>query len=457
MTYAFTFDATFCSGCKACQAACKDKNDLPLGVLWRRVIEVSGGTWQRNGEAWMNTVFAYNLSIACNHCVHPKCAGVCPTEAYSIREDGIVLLDTAKCIGCGYCAWACPYGAPQYNPGTGTMTKCNFCFDHLEQGLPPACVAACPMRVLEYEEAAEATANGLRLWDLSSEAHPYPLPSSSHTQPHLAIKPHAAMNAAEEKSVANLEEIRPRAQVAWEEVPLILFTLLTQMAVGAFWAILWMFPRLWTPEQSISLPQLLPLLLVGGCLGAGMIASLAHLGTKKRAWRALRNLHKSWLSREVLFTGLFGAGWLLSVLAKIFWQHSPVEWMGLTATLGLGLVYSMSRVYQLPAIPAWNTRRTNLVFMVSALLLGQSLIAVLSHGPTASNSLILILLCLQLLLMHNWFPHSVRTGLILVGMILTAAGIFLPTVWLGMLTFLIVATEESIGRWQFYQAPNMSF
>jgi anaerobic dimethyl sulfoxide reductase subunit B (iron-sulfur subunit) len=166
MSYAFTFDARFCSGCKACQAACKDKNNLPLGVLWRRVYEVAGGTWQKDGEVWNNTVFAYNLSIACNHCIHPKCAGICPANAYVVRDDGIVILDIDKCIGCGYCSWACPYEAPQYNAEAGHMTKCNFCYDNLEQGLPPACVAACPMRVLDYGKATseQVVANRLALW-----------------------------------------------------------------------------------------------------------------------------------------------------------------------------------------------------------------------------------------------------------------------------------------------------
>src|SRR5689334_24306296 len=171
--YAFSFDARFCSGCKACQAACKDKNNLPMGVLWRRVIEVSGGTWQKKEEAWNNTVFAYNLSISCNHCVYPKCAGVCPTVAYVLREVGIVFLDTTKCMGCGYCAWACPYGAPQYDHDAGHMTKCDFCLDQIEQGLPPVCVSACPMRVLDYGEMA--VGEGLALWDTPPKRHPYPL------------------------------------------------------------------------------------------------------------------------------------------------------------------------------------------------------------------------------------------------------------------------------------------
>ncbi|HTP00547.1 MAG TPA: 4Fe-4S dicluster domain-containing protein, partial [Anaerolineales bacterium] len=152
MSYAFVLDVSACSGCKACQAACKDKNQLPLGVLWRRVYEVSGGAWKQEGAAWSNTLFAYNLSLSCNHCVHPKCAGVCPVNAYSVREDGIVLLDSSKCMGCGYCAWACPYDAPQYDRAAGRMTKCDFCLDNLDAGLPPACVAACPLRVLDCIE-----------------------------------------------------------------------------------------------------------------------------------------------------------------------------------------------------------------------------------------------------------------------------------------------------------------
>ena len=89
--YAFFFDAASCSGCKACQAACKDKHELPVGLLWRRVYELVGGRWDREGEAWLPDVFAFNLSLACNHCEAPICAEVCPTGAMRRRDDGIVL------------------------------------------------------------------------------------------------------------------------------------------------------------------------------------------------------------------------------------------------------------------------------------------------------------------------------------------------------------------------------
>ncbi len=181
MTYAFTFDATACSGCKACQEACKDKNNLPVGVMWRRVIEVSGGGWVQEGKAWTNNVFAYNLSIACNHCVHPKCAGVCPTDAYIHRPDGIVYIDPSKCMGCGYCSWACPYNAPRYNSELGQMAKCNFCFDNIDAGLPPSCVAACPMRVLNFVEVDSPETSSVVKWSVMSEL--WEMPASEHPFP----------------------------------------------------------------------------------------------------------------------------------------------------------------------------------------------------------------------------------------------------------------------------------
>jgi len=156
--YAFYFDSSACSGCKACQVACKDKHNLEVGRLWRRVYEVSGGGWQRRGQAWTTSAFAYNLSLSCNHCKKPICVEVCPAAAISKRADGIVLIDERKCIGCRYCSWACPYGAMQYDLKRGRMTKCTFCADELDLGCPPACVAACPLRALEFGNLDELEA-----------------------------------------------------------------------------------------------------------------------------------------------------------------------------------------------------------------------------------------------------------------------------------------------------------
>jgi anaerobic dimethyl sulfoxide reductase subunit B len=85
---------------------------------------MAGGGWWREGDAWLNDVVAYNISMACNHCERAACVEVCPTGAMHDRGDGIVLVDAARCIGCRYCEWACPYGAPQYDAAAGCMTKC---------------------------------------------------------------------------------------------------------------------------------------------------------------------------------------------------------------------------------------------------------------------------------------------------------------------------------------------
>ncbi len=198
---AFRFDQAACSGCKACQAACKDRFDLPVGVLWRRVYEVAGGSWRRDGEAWRTDAFAFNLSLACNHCAEPACVEVCPTGAIARDAGGIVRIDGGRCVGCRYCAWACPYGAPQYDERTGTMSKCDLCADDLAEGRQPACVAACPMRALDLVAIAqEAEAAG---------ADAFPLPDPALTRPGLVVLPHrdAARGGPRTAAIANREEV----------------------------------------------------------------------------------------------------------------------------------------------------------------------------------------------------------------------------------------------------------
>ena len=174
-----------CTGCKACEVACKDKNDLPIGVRWRRVYEFGGGEWVQDGDMQVPSgVFTYFVSNACNHCEKPICMEVCPASAISKREDGIVLIDADKCIGCRYCSWACPYGAPQFNEEIKVMTKCNFCYDLQAQGEKPACVDACPYRVLEFGDIEELKAKHGNLVSVS------PMPDPSLTKPAVVYSPH---------------------------------------------------------------------------------------------------------------------------------------------------------------------------------------------------------------------------------------------------------------------------
>jgi anaerobic dimethyl sulfoxide reductase subunit B (iron-sulfur subunit) len=196
----FFVDSSACSGCKACAMACRDKNDLPAGVRWRRVYEVAGGGWRKEGEAWIPDLTVYNLSIACNHCEKPLCRDGCPARAIEKRENGIVAIDPAKCLGCRYCEWTCPYGAPQFDEAAGVMTKCDLCADLIERSETPACVRACPMRALDFGEVEELKAK----YRAAADVHP--LPSAEMTEPSLVVKPHR--DAAEASALLkNREEV----------------------------------------------------------------------------------------------------------------------------------------------------------------------------------------------------------------------------------------------------------
>ncbi|MBM3907481.1 MAG: dimethylsulfoxide reductase subunit B [Gemmatimonadetes bacterium] len=341
----FSFDASACSGCKACQAACKDKNQLPVGVLWRRVYEVTGGGWTRAGETWTSDVFAYHLSIACNHCERPICVEVCPTEAMHRRDDGLVAIDREKCIGCQYCAWACPYDAPQYDRANGHMTKCDLCADHLAEGKPPACVAACPMRVLDAREG-EGGASEL-IDGREGVSHRGPLPHESLTRPALMIQPHQAAQRA--GVLGNAEEVLGAPS---SENSLVAFTVLTQMAVGTTW---WLTARGAMTPRATAVVAVLTLL--------GLLASLLHLGAPRNAWRAMNNLRASWLSREVLSAGVFAAA-----LGVMLVTDGSGLWLANLA--GAALLVSMVQVYRLRTVPAWNGQRTTISFVATTLLSG---------------------------------------------------------------------------------------
>ena len=199
---AFYFDANQCTGCKACQVACKDKWDLEVGVTWRRVAEFTSGEWVVNNDGtFTQNVTSYYTSVACNHCEGAPCVDVCPTGAMVKREDGLVVIDQDACIGCRYCEWTCPYGAPQFSAKLGVMTKCNGCYDAVDAGEQPACVMACPSRALGFGELEELRAT------YGNVAAVAPLPSADITQPSLVIKPHRNAAPVGAGPVANPEEV----------------------------------------------------------------------------------------------------------------------------------------------------------------------------------------------------------------------------------------------------------
>jgi anaerobic dimethyl sulfoxide reductase subunit B (iron-sulfur subunit) len=133
--YGFLFETDKCVACKACEIACQKRHQSDQGLRLRTVTSLVKGEFPN--------VTVTNLSMSCMHCGKPLCAAVCPVGAITRRlEDGIIIVDEAKCIGCHACLSACPFNVPQFRD-SGTMVKCDLCLDRKELGLEPACVRAC--------------------------------------------------------------------------------------------------------------------------------------------------------------------------------------------------------------------------------------------------------------------------------------------------------------------------
>ena len=171
--WGMVIDLRKCIGCYSCMISCKQEYFLPPGVFWNRVIIGESGSYP--------AVSKLMYPVLCNHCTEAACVKACPTRATTRRDDGIVIIDYEKCVGCRYCLIACPYqqrtfyanGEKEYFPGqgfteyevigrelypleAGTVMKCHFCAGRIDAGIKqglkpgtdreatPACVIACP-------------------------------------------------------------------------------------------------------------------------------------------------------------------------------------------------------------------------------------------------------------------------------------------------------------------------
>jgi formate dehydrogenase iron-sulfur subunit len=170
---AFLTDSTVCIGCKACEVACKEWNDVPAdGMVWSGLSydntqSLGASTWrhvmfleqpQAAGPQLAETADPFRwifLSDVCKHCGKAGCLEACPTGAILRTDIGSVLVQKDVCNGCGYCIVTCPFGVIDRRQTDGRAFKCTFCYDRQKAGLIPACAKACPTQSIQFGELNE--------------------------------------------------------------------------------------------------------------------------------------------------------------------------------------------------------------------------------------------------------------------------------------------------------------
>jgi formate dehydrogenase iron-sulfur subunit len=416
--YRFAFAMDACIGCHSCEVACAEQNGLPPGTSWRRVGEIEGGEHPVTRR--------FHLSMSCNHCLEPLCLEGCPTNAYEKLANGVVAHHADECIGCQYCTWGCPYSVPAFQPDRRIVTKCDMCLPRLDNGLQPACVAACPTHAITVEKV------NVEAWRADHEAGNAPeLPNAdvtlSTTRIVLPDDLPAETNAA---SDWNLSPEHPH----W---PLVWLTLVSQLAFGV----------------SVTAGSLGQRALAGALAVIGLVAAPFHLGRPAVAWKALRNLRRSWLSREVLFLSSFAMVAAAAVVAPVL--------AGPAIVLGAAGVYSSARLYIVPGRPAWDTPLTIVRFFATSAALGPVLTGNLTLAA-AGGAIALAATAL------NWWRlarHPGRAwwgavrlelcwfrGRTMLRLLTGAVGVATALAGWPVPAFLLLAASELAGRWMFFVA-----
>jgi phenylacetyl-CoA:acceptor oxidoreductase subunit 1 len=392
-------DLNACVGCQTCTIACKHANDTAPGVQWRRVLDVETGVFPD-----VERVF---LVVGCQHCANPPCVPVCPTGATFQRDDGLVAMDYDLCIGCGYCAVACPYQArtiaheqrwyfgaetPQeravaHPERLGVAQKCTFCVERIDEAkaggltpgydldVTPACAASCIAQAIHFGDFADP---GSHVSRLAAERASFQMHAELGTDPQIKyLYETPAVPGREEQEGEGDDEARlhdpgdPRAgsrQTLWD------LRAATNFTLGGFGSGLIVMSYLAHLAGGVPGWDLFRWYAWGGAVMAlGLFAVFLEIGRKRRFLNALRRPQSSWMTREVYCVAVLYPVLLAQLLAP-----DPALY-ALAALAALGFLYCQARILHAGAgIPAWRVPLMPAMLVATGLLEGTGFFSVLA-------------------------------------------------------------------------------
>ncbi len=395
--WGMTIDINRCVGCQTCTIACKQANDTPPGVQWRRVLDVETGKFP--------DVERLFLVIGCQHCAEPSCVPVCPTGATRQRDDAMVTIDYDLCIGCASCAVACPYQARTivhkqewyYGRETvqekavahaerlGVAQKCTFCAERVDQGLAaglipgiapeatPACAASCISGAIMFGDFNDPDS---KVSKLSAASGYFRMHEALGNDPAIRYLvetpavPNRAPSAEDTDDQAMSDPANPLVgprQTFWDMRAAMNFIM---GGLGSGTVLIAYLISLMAPIKDAQLVNIFT--LAGGVMAVGLFFVWLKIGRKFRAPLVILRPQSSWMSREVYAVGLFYGALCADWLA-------PHPALHLLAALGAGaFLYCQGRILHAgKGIPTWRVAQMPWMLVGSGLLEGAALLCII--------------------------------------------------------------------------------
>ena len=375
--YGMTVDVNRCVGCQTCTIACKHANDTTPDVQWRSVLDVEQGEYP--------DVQRFFLVVGCQHCAEPPCVPVCPTGATAQRADGLVTMDNDLCIGCSYCAVACPYQArtivhddehyfstktrqeahTAHPERIGTMQKCTFCIDRIDEAeaagltpgedlaVTPACAASCIAEAIKFGDFNNPASTVSKL---AAKRDTFQINDFLGTDPQIKYlydvpasipsqSKDTASNLRNEQTELDISNpLNGKLQTFWD------YRAAMNFIMGGTGSGLILMAALAAVDGHITAEALRALFITGGAVIAiGLFFVFMEIGRKERFWYAILRPQSSWMTREVWVVGA-----LYPLLAANLIWSSPLLWL-ITGLLGGAFLFCQAQIlYAAKGIPAWR-------------------------------------------------------------------------------------------------------